>query len=455
MKRHLRRENRLQFILGRSVFPPLAVFFVAISALSGAQERSQSVRIQVQFDHPDGPLRPVWNYFGYDEPNYTYAANGRKLLGEVAALDASPVYVRVHNLFTTGDGTASLKWGSTNVYTEDASGNPVYRWAIRDHMFDTFYDAGIKPLVEIGFMPEALSTHPEPYRHDFPRTQVGGIYTGWAYPPKDYQKWADLVFQFVQHLRQRYGDAAVKTWLWEVWNEPDIGYWQGTRDEYFKLYDVTVEAVLKALPDAKIGGPDSTGPGSTRAADFLRAFLGHCAHEKNYATGRIGSHVDFISFHPKGSPTWQGDHVQMGINRQLEAVKKGFEIVASFPEWRKTPIILGESDPEGCAACSAKDHPQNQYRNGPLYGTYTVEVLRNILELAGKDHVNFMGAVPWAFEFEDQPPFAGFRELATNGVDKPVLNAFRMLGLLGGERLNVTSSAALHSEDIVNAGVRE
>ncbi|MFZ0293351.1 MAG: beta-xylosidase [Candidatus Sulfotelmatobacter sp.] len=410
--------------------------------------------IQVKFDQTEGPISPVWNYFGYDEPNYTYAPNGKKLLGELAPLDAAPVYVRVHNLFTTGDGTASLKWGSTNVYSEDASARPIYSWVILDQIFDTFRAAGIKPLIEIGFMPKALSTHPEPYRHDFPRIPVSDIYTGWAYPPNDYRKWSELVLQFVHHLRERYGDAEVNTWLWEVWNEPDIGYWQGTPEEYFRLYDFTVDAVLRALPEARIGGPDSTGPGNSRAEDFLRAFLEHCAHQKNYADGRMGSHLDFISFHPKGSPTWQGDHVQMGISRQLAAIEEGFKIVSSFPEWRQTPIILGESDPEGCAACSAKEHPQNLYRNGPLYGAYTIEVLNNILQLARQEHINFLGAVTWAFEFEDQPYFAGFRELATNGIDKPVLNAFRMLGLLGNERVKAISSGALAAAEVVSAGVR-
>ncbi len=212
-------------------------------------------------------------------------------------------------------------------------------------------------------MPEALSTHPEPYRHNFPQ---GSIYTGWAYPPKDYQKWSEVVFQFVHHLRERYGDAEVKTWLWEVWNEPDIDYWKGTPQEYFKLYDFSVDAVLRALPGARVGGPDSTGPANPKAAEFLRSFLDHCAHQPNYVSGKVGSRLDFISFHPKGSPKWQGDHVQMGIARQLAAIEQGFQIVASFPEWRRTPIILGESDPEGCAACSARSNPQNSYRNGPL-----------------------------------------------------------------------------------------
>jgi len=438
---------------GRQKILLSSVLLLLAIPLSSAQ-LSPGVSIQVKFDQSAGPIPPVWNYFGYDEPNYTYAPNGRKLLRELAALDAAPAYVRVHNLLTTGDGSASLKWGSTNVYSEDASGNPVYSWVILDQIFDTFRAAGVKPLVEIGFMPKALSTHPEPYRHAFPSVPVSDIYTGWAYPPKSYPKWSELVFQVVVHLRERYGEADLNTWLWEVWNEPDIAYWKGTPEEYFKLYDFTVDAVLRALPGARIGGPETTGPGNSKAADFLRVFLEHCAHQKNYADGRTGSRLDFISFHPKGSPTWQGDHVQMGISRQLAAIEQGFKIVASFPEWRQTPIILGESDPEGCAACSARNNPQNSYRNGPLYGAYTVEVLHHVLELARQEHVNFRGAVTWAFEFEDQPYFAGFRELATNGVDKPVLNAFRMLGLLGDESVEGTSSNGLATEEVVHGGVR-
>src|SRR5208282_687965 len=102
-----------------------------------SQEPAQNININVHADQPDGPVFPIWNYFGYDEPNYTYAPNGKKLLGELATLSPTPVYVRTHNLLTTGDGSASLKWGSTNVYTEDAAGKPVYSWPILDRIFDT------------------------------------------------------------------------------------------------------------------------------------------------------------------------------------------------------------------------------------------------------------------------------------------------------------------------------
>src|SRR5215813_2414696 len=159
----------------------LGLIFLFLSA-AVARAQQDRTRIQIHADQTEGPSLQVWNYFGYDEPNYSYAPNGKKLLRELAAITPRPVYIRTHNLFTTGDGTASLKWGSTNVYTEDAAGKPVYSWTILDWIFDAFHEAGVKPLVEIGFMPEALSVHPQPYRHNFPQ---GAIYTGWAYPPTE------------------------------------------------------------------------------------------------------------------------------------------------------------------------------------------------------------------------------------------------------------------------------
>src|SRR5690349_864136 len=408
------------------------------------------ISIQVYADRPTGTFPTAWNFFGYDEPNYTYSPNGQKLLREIAGLSPTPAYIRVHNILTTGDGSASLKWGSTNAYTEDANGKPIYNWKIIDQIFDTFHDSGLKPLVQIGFMPEALSTHPEPYRHNFPN---GSIFTGWAYPPKDYNKWAELVFQFARHLRERYGDAEVKTWLWEVWNEPDIDYWKGTHEEYFKLYDYSVDAVLRAIPGAKVGGPDATGI-SERSAQFLTEFLQHCNTGRNYATGKPGAPLEFISYHPKGAPVWQESHQQMGLSTQLKAVERGFKIVAASPKWRNTPIILGEFDPDGCAACTPQRDPRFGYRNIPLYAAYTADAISHTLALAGREHVKVEGIVTWAFEFENQPYYVGYRELASNGIDKPILNLFRMLGLLGSDAIEVNDPAALSTEQVAQNGVR-
>src|SRR5678809_1326736 len=157
---------------------------------------AQQPVIKIDLTKETGNMNPVWAWFGYDEPNYTYMKDGKKLLSEIAALSPVPVHVRAHNLLTSGDGTAALKWGSTNAYTEDANGNPVYNWKIVDSIFDTYVQRGMKPLAEIGFMPEALSTHPEPYQHHWEPGKTYNIFTGWSYPPKDYTKWANLVYQW-------------------------------------------------------------------------------------------------------------------------------------------------------------------------------------------------------------------------------------------------------------------
>jgi xylan 1,4-beta-xylosidase len=393
---------------------------------------AQTVTIQVHADQPTGPYAPIFNYYGADEPNYTYAPNGRELLSELSALSPVPVYFRTHNLFTTGNGDSSLKWGSTNVYTEKPDGTPVYDFTITDRIFDTLVAAHIRPLVEIGFMPEALSTHPEPYRHTFPK---GDIFTGWTYPPKDEAKWSKLVQAYAAHLRDRYG-AQVHDWLWEVWNEPDIPYWHGTWEQYDRLYDLSAAAIRNAIPDAKIGGPEATGI-SDHSEPFLRQFLDHCAHGKNAATGGSGAPLDFISYHPKGNPKFADGHATMSIATQLRAADRGMKLIAADPRWRNTPIILGEFDPEGCAACKG---PQNAYRNGPLYGVSVAEAEMRLYELARRNGVHLQGAVTWAFEFEDQPAFSGFRSLATDGVDKPVLNVFRLLGMLGGQRTHLPAA---------------
>jgi xylan 1,4-beta-xylosidase len=408
------------------------------------------VSIQVHAAQPTGAYTPIWNFFGADEPNYIYAANGQKLLGELAALSPVPVYFRAHNLFTTGNGDGSLKWGSTNVYTEKPDGTPVYDFTITDRIFDALIAAHIRPLVEIGFMPEALSTHPEPYRHTFPK---GDIFTGWTYPPKDEAKWSKLVAVYADHLRQRYGDQTA-TWLWEVWNEPDIGYWHGTPAEYDRLYDLTAAAIRSVLPQARIGGPEATGV-SHHSEPFLRQFLEHCAHGVNAATGGTGAPLDFISYHPKGNPKFADGHVVMSVGTQLRAVERGMQVITSYPEWKHTPIILGESDPEGCAACQGS---RNGYRNGPLYGVSVAEATMRTYELARKYGVTVEGAVTWAFEFEDQPAFAGFRELATDGIDKPVLNVFRLFGMLGAGQpganwIATESSVALPLADVVEHSV--
>jgi len=429
------------------------LLFLIAFLIANVCVQSQTVSLNVDLSKEKGEMKPIWAWFGYDEPNYTYMKDGKKLLSEIAALSPVPVYVRAHNLMTSGDGTPALKWGSTNMYTEDKNGLPIYNWAIIDSIFDTYIQRKMKPLAQIGFMPEALSTNPKPYQHDWiPGKAYKNIITGWAYPPNDYKKWAELIYQWVTHCVKRYGKAEVESWYWELWNEPDADYLMATNrvQEYCKMYDFASDAVKRALPSARIGGPNSTGG----AAKFLRAFIQHCLYETNQVTGKIGAPLDFVAFHAKGSPKVVDGVVRMSMSAQLRNINDNFAVIASFPELKDLPVIIGESDPEGCAACGMQTNPENAYRNGTMYSSYTAASIAREYDLSDHYKVNHIGSVNWSFEFENQPWFYGFRDLATNGVDKPVLNVFRMLGMMSGTRVEVSGNQAYNYKTICDAGVR-
>ncbi|PTY03257.1 beta-xylosidase [Opitutaceae bacterium EW11] len=428
----------------------LSLFVFAAVVLLRADDTAAPfpVAIRVRADHPIAPMKPIWRFFGADEPNYATMKDGRRLLTELGELRPQQVYFRAHNLLCTGDGTPALKWGSTNIYTEDAQGRPVYDWRGVDRIFDTYLGRGVKPYAQLGFMPEALSTHPQPYRHEWrPGLPYDRIITGWAYPPKDYDKWRELAYQWAKHCVERYGREEVETWYWEVWNEANGAYWKGTPEEWYKLHDYAIDGIRRALPTARVGGPHTAGSGGA----FMDGFLEHVVKGTNYATGKIGTPTDFIAFHAKGEPTFVDGHVRTGIHAQLKALDNGFRKIAAVPELRGKPIVIGESDPDGCAACQG---PQLGYRAGTLYSSYVAASFARHYLLADRHGVNLEGAVTWAFEFEDQPYFAGQRVLATNGIDLPVLNVFRMFSRMGGQRLATESSGEVPLERMISDSVR-
>jgi xylan 1,4-beta-xylosidase len=422
---------------------------------SVAQRASDTVTIDVDASKPIGEMEPFWSYFGYDEPNFTLRKDGQKLLTELTGLSTVTTYVRVHNLLTSKGNSpgADLKWGFTDAYKEESNGASRYDWTIIDSIIDAFVHRGIKPLMEIGFMPKDLSSKPEPYEHTW--SKGGNLWTGWTYPPKDYNKWRELVYQWAKHSIERYGKKEVSSWLWEVWNEPDIPYWSGTFDEYCKLYDYAVDGLKKACAECIVGGPHTTSPRNDKAYKYLTDFIKHCLRGKNYATGKIGTPLQYIGFHAKGAPEFVDGHIRMNMGVQLRDIQRAFEAVNSFPELKNIPIIVGECDPEGCAACSEKRDPKYGYRNGTMYSSYTASSFARIYQLMDRYKVNLKGVVSWSFEFEDQEWFAGFRELATHGVDKPVLNVFRMFGMMNGKRITVNTDSGRDATDIIAKGVRD
>ncbi|KAI9659008.1 MAG: hypothetical protein M1821_001968 [Bathelium mastoideum] len=433
MRRHL-------LGLGSLIFSPLP-------------SSSNPVSVDVNVGTSLGEYVPTYRFFGADEPNYAYYPDGEALLTELGQL-GNQTYFRAHNLLTTGPGFPSLKFGSTNAYTETPDGQPIYNWTVVDRIFDAYLSRGVKPYVEVGFMPLALSTHPYPYFFNFtPSSPYDAIYTGWSDPPTSYAKWGQLVYEWAAHSVARYGAAEVESWYWEVWNEPNIQYWNGTISGFYELNDYAVDGVRRALPSARVGGPAVAGG---PAGSYLGDFLDHVLNGTNYATNETGTPLDFVSFHAKGAPTYVNDsnvtgggYVQMGIAAQLQNIDQAFDVIASYPTVKDKPIVISEDDPDGCAACIT---PQYGYRNSLLYPSFDAAAFVRAMDLSLKYGVNLQGTLTWAFEYDDHAYFDGFRVLSTNKVDKPILNLHRMLGKISGTRVQAMSSGQVPLESaIVNS----
>ncbi|KAF2104908.1 xylan 1,4-beta-xylosidase [Rhizodiscina lignyota] len=424
--------------------------FLALPAVTARQ-----VSIQVDVGQSMGPYVPTARFFGADEPDYAFYPDGSATLNDLGHLGPHQTYFRTHNLLTTGNGLeTTLKFGSTNIYTEDAEGNPIYNYTVVDRIFDSYLKNNVKPYVQAGFMPEALAINPLPYFFNFtPTSAYNDIYTGWSHPPKSYEKWGELIYQWAKHCLERYGLEEVNSWYWEIWNEPNIPYWNGTIPQFYKLHDYAVNGIRRAIPTARVGGAEVAGGPS---GDYLGNFIEHCLDGTNYATGEKGTPLDFVSFHAKGAPNYintssTSGYVQMGIAAQLQNVNDAFKVIASYPQTKSKPIVVGEQDPDGCAACIT---PQYGYRNGLLYPSFIAAGFTRTMDLSKKYGVNHQGSLTWAFEYDHDEYFSGFRVVTTNRIDKPVLNAHRMLVKMTGTRVKAISSGQQPLEDVVTNGVR-
>ena len=252
----------------------------------------------------------------------------------------------------------------------------------------------------------------------------------------------------VEHCVARYGAARVRGWLWELWNEPDIYYWRGTPEEFYALYDVTAAAVKAALGDAAVGGPATTGdlgPGR-KGNDFLRGFLAHCA--------KTSAPLDFVAFHTKGARfvPWRvygplggpaPEKQSPSSLKMLREVRAALEAVAAHPQFRDLPCIVDECDASVPAHWGVYDNANFGYRNTAYFPVFQCKLMKKLLDQSDQSGAHVDQATTWSFYFEGERFFEGTRSLFTaQGVEKPVLNAYRMLARLGDVRLAAESSHA-------------
>ncbi|HUA37394.1 MAG TPA: hypothetical protein VMA35_03215 [Candidatus Sulfopaludibacter sp.] len=243
-----------------------AVIGLPFASAAGPEARVRTITVDV--NAVEEPLDTSFKEcVGAGRANEGLRADWQDQLRETRR-DCGFQYIRMHGLLTDDMG----------VYREDAHGNPIYNWQYIDRLYDFLLSIDIKPFVELSFMPNDLASGK--------RTIFW--WQGNVTPPKSYDKWADLIRHLVTHFQERYGHDEVKTWYFEVWNEPDLhdGFWTGTREDYFKLYEVTARAIKGVSPDYRVGGP------ATAIGQWDKAFLDYC-----YSNDVP---LDFISSHNYG-----------------------------------------------------------------------------------------------------------------------------------------------------------
>ena len=353
------------------------------------------------------PFPHYWEQmFGSGRAILSLRDSYRRDLREVkAATDFK--YIRFHNILHDEVG----------VYDEDAQGRAVYNFSYVDQIYDGLLAQGVKPFVELSFMPKKLASaefwHPFWYRPNIS-------------PPRDYAKWDALIQAFAKHLIERYGIDEVATWYFEVWNEPNIGFWAAfpAQKAYWELYDHTAIALKGVDKRLRVGGP------STAQAAWVGAFIKHCK-DKNIP-------FDFASTHVYGNDT--ADDV-FGTNEQIprdkmvcRAVKKVHdEIKASGAP--NTPLIWSEFN---AAYDNTPPVTDSTYMGPWMAGT--------IAQCDGL--VDVMSYWSFSDVFEEQgvvktPFYGGFGLLAANGLPKPAYNAFKLLHELGDQRIPVNSDHVL------------
>jgi len=383
----------------------LLVIFICFSVISLHSQKAKTRRternIHVDFNSEKGPLNTMFNEcVGAGRANEGLRADWQQQLAYVKQ-ECGFRYIRMHGLLT--DDMA--------VYTEDKNGNPKYNYMYVDALFDFLHSIGIKPFVELGFMPNALAS--------------GGQTVFWwrgnVTPPKDYEKWGVLITNLVQHFTDRYGEDEVKTWYFEVWNEPNLtpGFWTGTQEEYFKLYEYAARAVKSVNQDYPVGGPATAG------AAWEPEFIEFC--EENNVP------LDFISTHAYGVK--QGFLDEYGQSGTVLA-KEEFAVSGDVLQSRKEIANSSRSDLElHYTEWSASYTPSDPIHDSYHEAAYVLQKLKQSGDAA-------QSMSYWVFTdiFEEPGPrfeafHGGFGMLTTQGINKSVFYAYQFLNQLGNVEL--------------------
>lgn len=397
------------------------LFLFVLAILSAGNLFSQKVKntttnheraINIDFKKEKGPLNTMFNEcIGAGRANEGLRADWQQQLAYVKK-ECGFRYIRMHGLLTDDMG----------VYKEDKKGNPEYNYMYMDVLFDFLLSIDIKPFVELGFMPSALASG----------QKTIFWWRGNVTPPKDYEKWGALIADLTRHFTERYGADEVKTWYFEVWNEPNLdGFWAGTQEEYFKLYKYAVEAIKKVNPEYIVGGPATAG------AAWEPEMIEFC--EKNNVP------IDFISTHAYGVN--QGYLDEFGNTGTVLAPQE-FALSGDVLQSRKE--ISGSTMPHlelHYTEWSASYTPADPIHDSYHEASYVLQKLKQV-----GDAANSMSY--WVFTdiFEESAPrftpfHGGFGMLNMQGINKPVFYSYQFLNRLGNIELANSDSTSWTCKD--------
>lgn len=405
-------------MLGRRIV--LSLLALVIVSAGFAQSKSKKKVellpervIQLDFNQEKGPLNTFFKEcVGAGRANEGLRADWQQQLAYVKK-ECGFQYIRMHGLLT--DDMA--------VYKEDNKGNPQYNYMYVDVLIDFLQSISMKPFIELGFMPGALASGP----------QTIFWWKGNVTPPRDYDKWAGLVKDLTRHFTERYGEEEVKTWYFEVWNEPNLtpGFWTGTQEEYFKLYKYAAQAVKSVNKEYRVGGPGTAG------AAWESEMIEFC-HKNNVP-------IDFVSTHAYGvKQGFLDEFGQGGTVLDKNPMSVSGDVLQSRNEISASPYPgLELHYTEWSASYTPSDPIHDSYHEA----AYVLQKLKQV-----GDAANSMSY--WVFTdiFEEpgprhEPFHGGFGMLTIQGINKPVFYAYQFLNRLGATELVNPDSASWLCKD--------
>ena len=374
---------------------PAYSFSLAAHDISVDQNRSPRRVIEVDYSKIKGPHNQFFRQVvGAGRAAEGLRADWQRDLALVHR-ECGFKYIRFHGLLQDELG----------VYTEDRQGRPVYNFQYIDALYDAILNIGMQPFVELSFMPQALSSG----------AKTVFWWKGNITPPKDYDRWQQLIRALVQHWTSRYGAAAVKQWYFEVWNEPNLDiFWSGDQAEYFKLYELTAKAIKSVSPDYRVGGPATAGHA------WISETIGFAAEN------RVA--LDFISTHDygvKGIGFDEGGQ-QLQLITDPDAIIGGVRSVRTQISNSPMPTLPLHYT-EWSTSYSPRDPVHDSYISAP----YILSKLKGTEGYA--DSMSY-----WTFTdiFEENGPVpspfhGGFGLVSFQGLRKPAFYAYQFLNRLG------------------------